>query len=71
MPSAKTKFYNFWNNYPTENSPCAGDWDNQCAIRMSITRQTGDHIDLWRSGLTQGYNDPANKSASVWFWELS
>ena len=30
-------FVNLWSNYPTESSPCDGPWENQCAIRMSIT----------------------------------
>ena len=30
-------FVNLWNNYPTEASPCDGPWENQCAIRMSLT----------------------------------
>lgn len=34
---AKPAFVNLWNNYPTEQSPCDGPWDNQCAIRMSLT----------------------------------
>ncbi len=33
----KPAFINLWNNYPTTASPCDGPWDNQCAIRMSIT----------------------------------
>lgn len=34
---AKPAFINLWNSYPTEESPCSGAWENQCAIRMSIT----------------------------------
>lgn len=34
---ATPSFVNLWSNYPTESSPCDGPWDNQCAIRMSIT----------------------------------
>jgi hypothetical protein len=142
---ARPAFINLWNNYPSENHPCDGSWDNQCAIRMSITlnaertilvdRQTysepkcshghargaeslatwlwrrhlgrptifvdgaaakrslvektgiilfkdcftrsgetraaGDHIDLWNRGFTKTYDDPANRSAQVWFWELT
>lgn len=137
---AKPAFINLWNNYPTEQHPCDGGWDNQCAIRMSLTlnaersitypepkcahghargaeslanwlwrnhlgrpqiftdgaaakrtlnertgiiffkdcftrsgetRATGDHIDLWNRGLTKTYDDPANRAAQVWFWELA
>lgn len=142
---AKPAFINLWNNYPTEQHPCNGGWDNQCAIRMSLTlnaersitidrntypepkcahghargaeslanwlwrnhlgrpqiftdgaaakrtlnertgiiffkdcftrsgetRATGDHIDLWNRGLTKTYDDPANRAAQVWFWELA
>lgn len=142
---AKPAFINLWNNYPTEQQPCDGGWDNQCAIRMSLTlnaersitidrntypepkcahghargaeslanwlwrnhlgrpqiftdgaaakrtlnertgiiffkdcftrggetRATGDHIDLWNRGLTKTYDDPANRAAQVWFWELA
>ncbi len=142
---ASPAFINLWNNYPTESQPCDGGWDNQCAIRMSITlnaertirvddhtyseprcshghargaeslanwlwrhhlgrpniftdgaeakrqlngkngiiffkdcftrsgesRAAGDHIDLWSRGFTKTYDDPANHSAQVWFWELS
>lgn len=142
---AKSAFINLWNNYPTEQHPCDGGWDNQCAIRMSLTlnaersitidrntypepkcahghtrgaeslanwlwrnhlgrpqiftdgaaakrtlnertgiiffkdcftrsgetRATGDHIDLWNRGLTKTYDDPANRAAQVWFWELA
>lgn len=34
---ATPSFVNLWSNYPTESAPCDGPWDNQCAIRMSIT----------------------------------
>jgi len=142
---SKPAFINLWSNYPTENSPCDGPWENQCSIRMSLTlnaehtikvnketysepkcshghargaeslanwlwknylgrpkiytdgakakiaindktriiffkdcftrsgeaTRTGDHIDLWNKGITKTYSDPANKSAQLWFWELS
>lgn len=41
-----------------------------CFIRDGETRRRGDHIDLWNNGLTKTYDDPANHSAKVWFWEL-
>jgi hypothetical protein len=41
-----------------------------CFTRAGETKQVGDHIDLWNKGLTKTYDDPANKSAQVWFWEL-
>jgi hypothetical protein len=34
---AKPAFINLWHNYPTESSPCDGGYENQCAIRMSLT----------------------------------
>lgn len=30
-------FVSLWNSYPSENKPCDGPWENQCAIRMSVT----------------------------------
>lgn len=143
---AQPAFINLWNSYPTQSKPCDGPYDNQCAIRMSVTLngegtlpvnsgtytepkckhghargaeslanwlagkarlgapkkftsgadakkkvagmtgiiffkdcftragstvQTGDHIDLWNKGITKTYNDPGNKAAQVWFWELA
>ena len=143
---AKPAFINLWNNYPTEGSPCDGPWENQCAIRLSLTlnaemtitvnkdtysepkcahghargaeslanwlwesshlgrpkvytdgakakrelntktgiiffkdcftragetKRRGDHIDLWNKGIAKTYDDPGNKSAQVWFWELT
>lgn len=41
-----------------------------CFTRAGETRQAGDHIDLWNKGFTKSYDDPQNKSAQVWFWEL-
>lgn len=32
----KPEFNKLWNSYPTEQSPCDGPWENQCAIRMSL-----------------------------------
>jgi len=32
----KPEFVKLWNSYPTQNSPCDGPYDNQCAIRMSV-----------------------------------
>ena len=42
-----------------------------CFTRGGETERRGDHIDLWNRGLTKTYSDPANKSAQIWFWELS
>jgi hypothetical protein len=42
-----------------------------CFTRDGETTKSGDHIDLWNKGITKTYSDPANKSAQVWFWELS
>jgi hypothetical protein len=42
-----------------------------CFTREGETARRGDHIDLWRLGVTKTYSDPANNSAQVWFWELA
>lgn len=42
-----------------------------CFTRSGESRAVGDHIDLWSRGFTKTYDDPANHSAQVWFWELS
>lgn len=42
-----------------------------CFTRSGESRAVGDHIDLWNRGVTKTYDDPANHSAQVWFWELS
>ena len=42
-----------------------------CFIRDGETARLGDHIDLWRLGVTKTYDDPSNLSAQVWFWELA
>ncbi len=34
---ATPSFSNLWNTYPIQSQPCDGPWDNQCAIRLSIT----------------------------------
>ena len=42
-----------------------------CFVRAGETARQGDHIDLWNAGITKTYNDPANNSAQLWFWELT
>lgn len=42
-----------------------------CFTRAGETERDGDHIDLWNKGMTKGYSDPGNKSAQLWFWELT
>ena len=42
-----------------------------CFTRSGETRAVGDHIDLWKKGVTKTYNDPHNNSAQVWFWSLT
>lgn len=32
----KPEFAKLWSNYPADDLPCDGPWDNQCAIRLSI-----------------------------------
>ena len=39
-----------------------------CFTRSDGTQ--GDHMDLWDSGTVKTYDDPANSSQQVWFWEL-
>ncbi|MEL7113549.1 MAG: T6SS effector amidase Tae4 family protein [Pseudomonadota bacterium] len=41
-----------------------------CFTRSGQTSQTGDHIDLWKAGMTKTFNDPSNKAKQVWFWKL-
>lgn len=36
----------------------------------TLEQRSGDHIDLWSRGLTQGFNDGDYLSKQVWFWEL-
>jgi hypothetical protein len=42
-----------------------------CFTRAGETKRVGDHIDLWNKGMTKTFDDPGNKSAQVWFWELT
>lgn len=42
-----------------------------CFVRAGETARLGDHIDLWHTGATKGYDDPNNNSAQLWFWELA
>lgn len=44
-----------------------------CFQRASETleQRSGDHIDLWNRGLTQGFSDGDYMSKQIWFWELS
>jgi hypothetical protein len=41
-----------------------------CFTRDGSTVQSGDHIDLWKKGLVQTYDDPGNLSQQVWFWSV-
>lgn len=41
-----------------------------CFTRAGSTAQVGDHIDLWRKGITKTFSDPNNSSKEVWFWAL-
>lgn len=39
---------------------------------QSADARTGDHIDLWKYGLTAGrYDDPRHMARQIWFWELA
>jgi len=42
-----------------------------CFIREGEVMRRGDHIDLWKLGITLTFSDPGNQSRNVWFWELS
>lgn len=41
-----------------------------CFTREGQTVQRGDHIDLWKHGLTKTFSDPDNEAKQVWFWAL-
>jgi hypothetical protein len=70
---AKPSFINLWSNYPTVASPCDGPWDNQCAIRMSITLNA--ELTIKVNGRT--YSEPkcshgharGAESLANWLWE--
>ena len=40
-----------------------------CFTRAGETRAVGDHIDLWKAGVTKT-GEYSRQSAQVWFWEL-
>jgi hypothetical protein len=42
-----------------------------CFTRDGETVKRGDHIDMWRLGMSKTYSDPGNQSTQVWFWDLS
>jgi hypothetical protein len=35
--AVRPSFLNAWNSYPTVSSPCDQGWENQCAVRLSVT----------------------------------
>ncbi|MFK3798492.1 MULTISPECIES: type VI secretion system amidase effector protein Tae4 [unclassified Pseudomonas] len=44
-----------------------------CFSRLNETpdQRSGDHIDLWDRGRTEGFADDTHMSRQVWFWELT
>lgn len=69
---AKPSFINLWNSYPATSTPCDGPWDNQCAIRMSITLNAEQTIKVNKST----YSEPkcaheharGAESLANWLW---
>ena len=69
---AKPSFINLWNSYPTTSTPCDGPWDNQCAIRMSVTLNAEQTIKVNKST----YSEPkcaheharGAESLANWLW---
>lgn len=41
-----------------------------CFTREGELTARGDHIDLWRDGVTKTFSDPENNAKQVWFWGL-
>jgi hypothetical protein len=41
-----------------------------CFTREGEATARGDHIDLWRNGVTKTFSDPDNNAKQVWFWSL-
>ena len=69
---ATPSFVNLWSSYPTENAPCDGPWDNQCAIRMSITLNDEGNITVDSGTYTEpkcshGHARGAESLAN-WLW---
>lgn len=70
---ATPAFLNLWSNYPTESDPCDGGWENQCAIRMSITLNAEGAIQVNQST----YSEPrcshgharGAESLANWLWK--
>src|SRR5688572_32757704 len=66
-------FINLWNNYPAENAPCDGGYENQCAIRMSLTLNAELTIKINK----QTYSEPkcshgharGAESLANWLWK--
>lgn len=70
---AKPSFINLWSGYPKEQSPCDGNWGNQCAIRMSIALNSEMTISINKST----YSEPkcaheharGAESLANWLWK--
>jgi hypothetical protein len=70
---AKPSFTNLWSNYPTVSAPCDGNWENQCAIRMSITLNADKNILIDKGTYTEpkcahGHARGAESLAN-WLWK--
>ena len=50
---AKPLFIDLWSRYPKTDSPCDGPWNNQCAIRMSITLNAEKTISVNKNTYTE------------------
>ena len=65
-------FNGLWSSYPTTATPCDGPWDNQCAIRMSVTLNTEGTITVSKAT----YSEPkcahgharGAESLANWLW---
>jgi hypothetical protein len=66
-------FDGLWSSYPTTNTPCDGNWDNQCAIRMSVTLNGEGSITV----SSKTYSEPkcahgharGAESLANWLWK--
>jgi hypothetical protein len=68
----KPPFAGLWSNYPASNTPCDGPWDNQCAIRLSITLNSEGTVTVSKSTYTEPRcaHDHARGAESLanWLW---
>jgi hypothetical protein len=70
---SKPAFINLWNSYPDVAAPCDGPWENQCAIRLSLTLNAEMSIKVNK----ETYSEPkcahgharGAESLANWLWE--